>query len=111
MKAFVTLSIDYERPNETGVVVFVAENKDEAVLAVAEDILGPDEIADFVENGESGDEISDFINIWMLDEYPVVIAEFATPMKSYVDAKSLDLEFWYSSDVLSLLDKKYPKKK
>ena len=111
MKAFISFSPDYEHPNESGLVVFIAENEEEAILAVAEDILGPDEIADFVENGEPGDEISDFIHIYMLDDYPVVIAEFATPMTSFVDATSLDLGYWYSSDVLPLLEKKYPKKK
>ena len=75
MKTFISLSIDYEHPNDTSVVVFQAENEEAAVLAVAEDIIGESEIDDFVENGEPGDSISDFVNTYMFEDYPVIIAE------------------------------------
>jgi hypothetical protein len=110
MKTFISLGIEEgELPT---VVVFQAKNEEEAVLAVAEEILGPDEIEDFVQNGEPGDEISDFVHIFMLDDYPVIIEEVKTLNKGgYEGAKAIDMGYWYSSDVLPLLDKKYPKKK
>ena len=110
MKTFISVGLDIEGKDDPTLVVFVAENEEEAVLAIAKEILGPLEIEDFEENGEPGDEISDFVPLYIMDDYPVVIAEFATPMKSYVDAKSLDLGYWYGDDVLPLLEKKYPKK-
>ena len=107
MKTFVSLSIDYDHPNETGVVIFQAKNKEDAVLAVAEDTLGETEINDFLENGEEGDTILDWVDIYILDEFPVMISE-VKGLKVYETAVTQTFETWYSSDVANLLEEKYP---
>lgn len=108
MKTFVSLSIDYDHPQESGVVVFQAENEEAAVLEVVKDIL-IDEIEDFEENAEPGDEITDFVNTFMLDDYPVMIKE-VDPTHTWETAKSEEFNIWYEDDITGLLMKKYPKK-
>ena len=92
-------------------VVFEAKTKEEAVLAIAEEILGHDEIAEYVEDGEPGDDITDYVPIYILDDYPAIVGEVKRKDNDYENAQPVDMEFWYSSDILPLLEKKYPKKK
>ena len=110
MKTFISLSIDEDNSNETGVVVFQAKTEEDAVLAVAEHTLGEDEIQDFIDNGESGDGVADFVPMYILDEWPVMLVEIKK-MADYNNAKNLEPGFWYANDVLPLLEKKYPNKK
>ena len=57
MKTFVSLNLDNEHPSESGVVVFQAESKEDAVMAVALEILDEGEIEDYEENVEEGEDI------------------------------------------------------
>ena len=111
MKTFISLSIDNERPNESGSIVFQAETKEDAVLAVAIDMIDMDEIDDFEKEAEPGESISDYVFIWMFDDYSVMITEVKGKLKEYSQSKTLEFETWYAADLVPLLEKKYSKKK
>ena len=109
MKTFVSLNLDNEHPSESGVVVFQAESKEDAVMAVALEILDEGEIEDYEENVEEGEDILEYINMWIYDDYPVMIAELKGDILEYVPSKVLDFETWYSSDLVPLFENKFKK--
>ena len=109
MKTFVSVGLEPDGSEEPTIIVFQAESEEDAVLAIAEETIGPDEIEDFVENGEPGEGILDYVNTFMLDDYPVIIAELKE-LKDFANANALDLGYYYEADIVELLVKKYPEK-
>jgi len=108
MKIFASLSIDHDHPQESGVVVFHAETMEDAVMAVAIETVCDGELEDFEENHEEGEEITDYVNMWMFDDYPVMIAE-VKEITGWLPSKNLNFDTWYSSDLVPLFEKKFKK--
>ena len=108
MKTFASLSIDNDNPHESGVVIFLAETMEDAIMAVAIETVDDGEIEDYEENHEEGEVITDYIHMWMFDDYPVMIAE-VKEIEEWTPAKTLNFEAWASSDLVPLFENKFKK--
>jgi len=98
MKTFVSLSVDYDHPNESGVVVFQAESEKDAVLQIVKN--------NFDESDEEAFEIGDIddIDLYMYDDFPVMIGELKGGLLRYEEAMSIEFEEYHSSCIFNLLE-------
>jgi len=100
MKKFVSLDVDHEDPNESSVVVFLAESKEDAVFEIIKDRLDDYEI-EMLEKAEL-----DEIDVWIYDEYPIMIGELKGELDNYHNTPAVEFESYYTADITTLLTKK-----